>query len=177
MVRGSVSRHPPSRDAEPLLAPALPLSGSQGTTPRRVWLQEAWSWRGQFPRASPIAHEDDRSAEASWSLSPRRRPPSTTTQLIRLARLPDRADAVLAVKTPPPSHPAKQTSKAGMSPVRLQHHIQRLRCATPPAGAAACCACQRGCGGTCTARPSARRLQRAPNCGRWLAPRGATRAV
>lgn len=28
-------------------------------------------WRGQCPRASPIAHGDDRSAEAPWSLSPR----------------------------------------------------------------------------------------------------------
>jgi hypothetical protein len=36
-------------------------------------------WRGQCPRASPIAHGDDRSAEAPWSLSPRGdRPPHAT---------------------------------------------------------------------------------------------------
>jgi hypothetical protein len=35
-------------------------------------------WRGQGPRASPLACWDDRSAEALQSLSPRRRPPSTT---------------------------------------------------------------------------------------------------
>lgn len=50
-----------------------------GTSGGACWLQQVWLWRGQCPRASPIAHEDDRSAEASWSLSPRRRPPSTTT--------------------------------------------------------------------------------------------------
>src|SRR3954451_2676816 len=36
-------------------------------------------WRGQCPRALPIAHGDDRSAEAPWSLSPRGdRPPPVT---------------------------------------------------------------------------------------------------
>lgn len=39
-----------------------------------------WLGRGQCPRASPIAHGDDRSAEAPWSLSPRGdRPPQATT--------------------------------------------------------------------------------------------------
>lgn len=53
-----------------------------GMTAGRSVLWRAWLWREQCPRASPIAHEEDRSAEASWSLSPRRRPPFTTTLFI-----------------------------------------------------------------------------------------------
>lgn len=74
-----------------------------GTSGGACWLQQVWLWRGQCPRASPIAHEDDRSAEASWSLSPRRRPPSTTTlswQPLPGTSLPAAAVRVLRSRDP-----------------------------------------------------------------------------
>lgn len=58
---------------------------SPGTTGGGRPLCCTWLRRGQCPRASPLAHGDDRSAEAPWSDSPRGdRPPHVTTCRPRL---------------------------------------------------------------------------------------------
>lgn len=51
-----------------------------GTTPERCRFNWLWVRRGQCPRASPVAHGEDRSAEAPWSPPPRGdRPPHPLT--------------------------------------------------------------------------------------------------
>ncbi|SNX81122.1 hypothetical protein SAMN05421860_11721 [Streptomyces microflavus] len=63
-----------------------PAAARHGTTPACCQFNWLWVRRGQCPRASPVAHGEDRSAEAPWSPPPRGdRPPHPHPQRPRLA--------------------------------------------------------------------------------------------
>jgi hypothetical protein len=77
-------------------------------------------WRGQCPRASPIAHGDDRSAEAPWSLSPRGdRPPHATALGPGWSPPSSRGFRAPTVRAAP-SENCRPLARARLSPAALQ---------------------------------------------------------
>lgn len=74
-----------------------------------------WVRRGQCPRASSIAHGEDRSAEAPWSPSPRGDRPSCPDRLPRLAS-PDQ-----------PGHSRTRAVRCEFPPYRRVHECPSRR--------------------------------------------------
>lgn len=109
----------------PLRATAVPpVHGDAGHLPRGGGLEHLrggwpficmWVRRGQCPRASSIAHGEDRSAEAPWSPSPRGDRPSCPDRLPRLAS-PDQ-----------PGHSRTRAVRCEFPPYRRVHECPSRR--------------------------------------------------